>query len=778
MLVTLSRSSKSQPVKSEEMRDSSFPSPEQPDSNPTMVGFAPEQWTVHFKNITSKPIRCFGHVEFTESHTLQATSISKTFLSRMLRQTMEGLGLSIEFSHDKVTLNFSHEVKQLIKKLKPISVNYPLDFKYTGAASVKSQPLTIELAEATVDGNPEVWPALKVRLAFDQTTIIFERDEWIDADVRFKNLCIDAHMALTSVDSNYISILKAGNKVQGNFPVVPTVLVETTFKTDLDAVVIDSNVPGLPSGANLFIDLFLHIEKELTAAFEAFQLDVSRYIQLGIHMIADKEHDFCGLGLSGSDWRVLTGPIFEEQLKPEPLPPLPLADKTPIDGPQSDTELTQLNRIKHIVVLMMENRSYDHVLGHLSHPDYGNDPRYNGLTGDEENIISGLDPATPAPMQTTKFSPSPPHGFPSVQLQINNGKMDGFGSEFRKSYSTSSVDARSIMNFHVPGQLQIYDDLVKNYTVATQWFSALPGGTFPNRLCAITGHAPILENDEISRDDAGYLEIPSVFDLLTDKNVSWRYYEHDLTMLRMMKNYRLENDKIRHITHFNDDANSDDGLPSVTFIDPNFSHVPGGYGIVNDDHPGGADMTDGQNLIESVLNSLKESNGWDDTMLIITYDEHGGFFDHVPPPGSAKSQFKEPGVIPKIHPNAPAMLGVRVPAFIVSPRAEPGEVIDRIFDHTSILKTILARFLPGQEHLLGHRVEKAAHLGGAVSRLLPQKVNQEVLFKKRRELTALSQEPLEAEEIERGSFHDVMKSFGNPLRLSREKIESMIGRLP
>ncbi|MCP4456644.1 MAG: hypothetical protein GY816_01245 [Cytophagales bacterium] len=777
MLVTLSRSSKSQPIKSEELFGGGFPSPELPDSNPTPVGFAPEQWTVNFKNITNKPIRCFGQVTFTESRTLRATLIPKAFLSRMLRQTMDGLGLTIEFSRDKVTLDFSHEIKSLLKTLKPISIDYPYDFKLKSNTNAKSKPLTISLEERTVDDNPELWPALKIQLLFDTKELVFERDEWIDAEVTIENLCIDAHMALSSVDSNYIAILKAGNNVQGDFPVVPTILVETTFESNKDISITDSNIPGAQGIGNLLINLFLDVEKELTDAFESFQDDVSRYIQLGVHMIADKEHDFCGLGLSGDDWRVLTGPIFLEQPKQNPTVSPLLADKTPIDGPQPDIELEQLNRINHIVVLMMENRSYDHVLGYLSHPDYGNNPDYEGLTGEEENIISGLDPATPFPMQTTRFFPSPPHGFASVQLQVKNGDMSGFGSEFRNSYSTSSVDARSIMNFHVPGQLQIYDDLVANYTVACHWYASLPGPTFPNRLCTITGKTPILENDEIPRDNIGYLEIPTIFDLLTENNVSWRYYEHDLTMLRMMKNFRLENDKIRHFDLFEDDVKSE-GLQSVTFIDPNFVDVPGGDGPANDDHPGGSDMEDGQNLIANIIAKLKASSQWDNTMLVITYDEHGGFFDHVPPPGSAKSQFKGPGVIPKIHPDAPEMLGVRVPAFIVSPRAEPGEVIDRVFDHTSILKTILARFLPGQEHLLGHRVEKAAHLGGAVPRPIPRRV---VVSTTDEELTVFaarsSEQPRATEEIEPGSFHDVMKSFNNPLGLSREKIESMIGRL-
>ena len=133
-------------------------------------------------------------------------------------------------------------------------------------------------------------------------------------------------------------------------------------------------------------------------------------------------------------------------------------------------------------------------------------------------------------------------------------------------------------------------------------------------------------------------------------------------------------------------------LPSVTFIDPDFINVPPG----NDDQPP-ADIADGQHLIGRVVNALINGPRWNKTLLMITYDEHGGFFDHVPPPA------------------APAVsgidrYGVRVPAFVVSPWVARGQVTDVVFDHTSILKTIIRRFLSARPPDLGERVAAANDL--------------------------------------------------------------------
>lgn len=157
-------------------------------------------------------------------------------------------------------------------------------------------------------------------------------------------------------------------------------------------------------------------------------------------------------------------------------------------------------------------------------------------------------------------------------------------------------------------------------------------------------------------------------------------------------------------------------LPQVTFLDPNFVDLPP-QKSANDDHPP-ANVEKGQDFIRDVYNALVSSPQWDKTMFIITYDEHGGFYDHVAPPGTkASAEFENS--IPKIHEDGPGFYGPRVPAFVISPwvEATPTNII---FDHTSIIKTILAKFNNGiipDEY--GERVKQANDLGPLLSKDIP-----------------------------------------------------------
>jgi phospholipase C len=184
----------------------------------------------------------------------------------------------------------------------------------------------------------------------------------------------------------------------------------------------------------------------------------------------------------------------------------------------------------------------------------------------------------------------------------------------------------------------------------------------------------------------------TIVDHLTDQGVSWHYYEHGYCFLRLFERYTVDN---KFIVDARDPAKGffaaarAGTLPAVSFIDPDFIDVPPG----NDDHPP-ADIAAGQRLVAEIVRALIEGPLWSKTLLIITYDEHGGFFDHVAPP------------------QAPAVSGVdrygpRVPAFVVSPWVDRGKATDIVFDHTSIIKTIARRFLSAHPPDLGERVAAA-----------------------------------------------------------------------
>ena len=191
----------------------------------------------------------------------------------------------------------------------------------------------------------------------------------------------------------------------------------------------------------------------------------------------------------------------------------------------------------------------------------------------------------------------------------------------------------------------------------------------------------------------------TIFDHLTEGGVSWRYFEHGYCTLRFFERHTFDS---TNVVSYDDpvagfDALARSGnLPSVSFIDPHFVDYPPNSAC--DEPP--SDIKNSQAFIKSLVEILVSSPKWNKTLLIITYDEHGGFYDHVPPPNAV--------------PVAPGMLqttGVRVPCFVVSPRVKSGAVFgsDALhFDHTSILKTIARRFMSNNPPYMGARYA-AAH---------------------------------------------------------------------
>ena len=294
------------------------------------------------------------------------------------------------------------------------------------------------------------------------------------------------------------------------------------------------------------------------------------------------------------------------------------------------------------------------------------------------------------------------------------------------------------MGFYTEEKLPVYDFLAQNFVVCDRWFCSHPGPTMPNRFCTLMGSIPELDNFSPSDPRVGYLRDPNIFDFLTANQVSWAYYEQDIAFLRVYDRYRLDD---RHILPFSKkddvrDEYSDNevffsrlangNLPSVTFIDPNYVDVPPEI-TSNDDHPP-ADVASGQELIREIYNALVQSPQWEKILFVITYDEHGGFYDHVPPPGTKESPEGE-NTFPKIHPDGPEFLGVRVPAIVISPWVDAvGN--STLFDHTSIMKTILMKFgQSGQGTVatdnsfvadFGDRVRQANHLGSLLSRDTPR----------------------------------------------------------
>jgi len=350
----------------------------------------------------------------------------------------------------------------------------------------------------------------------------------------------------------------------------------------------------------------------------------------------------------------------------------------------------QLDQIDHIVVLMLENRSFDHMLGYLSLPPAaGGKGRtdVDGLTGSETNIDSNGTAFPVARMTSPIMNGDPCHEADCVteQLDDNNGG-------FLRNYAKVVVsNPEFIMHYFTGADVPVYDHLASDFCICDRWFCSLPGPTQPNRAYALAGTSDSRNVNFGSTElllGEGFLG-KTIFEVLPN-TVSWKVYSHDIAALRFFKKFRTKIvPQIDKVTKFFSDASSGT-LPNVSFIDPDFG-ITVFPGPPNDDHPP-HDSRHCQNLVSNVYNALLQSPTWSKTLLIIAYDEHGGFYDHVSP-----RQFK-----PDDDDENFRFYGVRVPAFLVSPwvakqiaygsNTHGLAETEVLFDHTSILKTILKRF--------------------------------------------------------------------------------------
>ncbi len=369
-----------------------------------------------------------------------------------------------------------------------------------------------------------------------------------------------------------------------------------------------------------------------------------------------------------------------------------------------------LDQIQHIVVLMLENRSFDHMLGFL-YADNGNkSPKtgqpFEGLAGNETNLdatgkkvavfridpkqtyayfMPGADPgegyaATNDQLFGSTTAPKPP-------VATNGGFVKDFAytlgwehSEGREILPDTSV--ANIMGMFTPAMLPVLSGLARGYAVCDHWFSSAPTETMPNRIfaCAATSQGRV--------DDAVHsFTVPSIFGLLSKNSVSWAIYGFDappLTRLNFPDTKSASDDHFGLFADFKAAA-AMGTLPAFTFLEPSWSSTG------NSQHPN-YDVALGEQLIHDVYYAVHDGPGWNGTLLIITYDEHGGCYDHVRPPTNAvppDSTLGENGFDFK-------RFGVRVPAVLVSPRIAEGTVF-RVagttpLDHTSILKTVEARW--------------------------------------------------------------------------------------
>jgi len=363
--------------------------------------------------------------------------------------------------------------------------------------------------------------------------------------------------------------------------------------------------------------------------------------------------------------------------------------------------------IDTFVIVMLENRSFDHVCGYLSLPDAAPPMDVEGLRADQAWLDQwrndDLD-GTPVPIHRLEPDEQnfidPPHEDVNIATQINtptHGGAQPMLGGFVKSYANAiprPENRSAVMGYYTKEAVPVFDFFARNYAICDHWFSSLPAGTQSNRLMAMSGQSDIIHN-------VGPVTFPDqqlAYDWLT-KNVGangWCSYQYGgVPFFSLMHRWidaiasgRKAADGrglFRQYEHFADQWQGNDPLPNVIFIEPKYSDDPSVTKFrPNDDHcPTG--ISHGQKFLADIYNTvIGNSDRWKKTALIVTYDEHGGFFDHVPPldvPVTAGGETF-------------GTTGIRVPTFIVSPYVKPGVVYKDQADATSILALLADRFTP------------------------------------------------------------------------------------
>ena len=327
-----------------------------------------------------------------------------------------------------------------------------------------------------------------------------------------------------------------------------------------------------------------------------------------------------------------------------------------------------LPEIDHIVVVMQENHSFDNYLGMLGRGDGFTldrqgppDQHESGPTGGYVRAFHETIRARPA------TSPRP--GTPATS-STTNGRNDGFiGPESSSDWS---------MAYYTGEEIPFYYSLAKTFPLCDRYFCSVLAQTYPNRRFLLAGTAFGL----IATDDSSITGIPpngTIFDRLDAHDISWASYATNVSTLYVISDIVKKNPtRIKTIDQFHADAKAG-SLPAVSYVDPN---------ILTGTEENPQDLSLGEYFVSTVVGSLLNSPAWDRTMLVWTYDEHGGYYDHVPPPPAIPPDDILPVLTATDQPGAYDRYGFRVPTVVMSPYSKPHFVSHTVYDHTSVLKTI------------------------------------------------------------------------------------------
>lgn len=383
-----------------------------------------------------------------------------------------------------------------------------------------------------------------------------------------------------------------------------------------------------------------------------------------------------------------------------------------------------LEKIEHFVVLMLENHSFDHIFG-LRHgvdgqlDGHGQIPFFNRIARGKKVPAAGGAPfAIP-----TKHGLGPFHNLLDVNEQIFGtsspaagalATMGGFASNYVKALTADTRgqftdrDVAVVMQSFTVGTLPTITALADHFVLCDAWFSEVPGPTHPNRLYMHAGTSAGFVHNVFRRP----FDLLTIYELLERHNRTWAVYDFDLNEVKLFTRIAGKVDHFRRFSpRFAQDI-ATGALPNYAFILPRFTSTH--HAEANDQHPP-HDVRWGEQLIADVYDTLRATEAvWNQSAFIITYDEHGGFYDHVAPPQAENPDgIDSPRPDDNFHNHPPPSfafdrLGVRVPALVASPWVGKGVVVHTPLRHTSILRTVRDRF--GITQVLSVREGKAGSL--------------------------------------------------------------------
>jgi phospholipase C len=409
-------------------------------------------------------------------------------------------------------------------------------------------------------------------------------------------------------------------------------------------------------------------------------------------------------------------------------------------------------KVKHIVVLMMENHSYDNYLGMLTGRGDGLPLGADGAPDVVNTTQDGRKFRAHRLTSTRQIRGNPTQSWRASHIAYDEGSCDGFSAAIAET--VPGGDPGVPLGYWTEAELPFYYGLARTFPVADRWFCSCMGPTFPNRRFLIAGTANGLM-DDLPWDLVDYPEAGTIFDTLSSNGVSWVNYHSvrpAMTLIRRSVSgvglgglrrlgqiWRglprvvkgIQGNKqftaalyplglarcVRHLRttqRFFADAAAGK-LPAVSIVDPDFE-------MYSEENP--QDISPGESFAAAVIKAVMDGPAWESTLLLWLYDEHGGYYDHVPPPAAvapddvpahnwqlslpswlrAVLRVVAPNYLPNVEnqdagPDTYKRYGFRVPAVIVSPYARPDFVLSDVLDHTSVLKLIEEKWnLPSLTH--------------------------------------------------------------------------------